>query len=73
MRSFFSFAYRDLTAATGALLLFGAVQLTMMGYGLWTGERIRGAEPRGSSAWRWPAWSACCCRASPRRRRLPPP
>ena len=39
---FFSFAYRDLTAATGALLLFGAVQLTMMGYGLWTGERIRG-------------------------------
>ncbi|MDP2373448.1 DMT family transporter [Reyranella sp.] len=38
----FSFAYRDLTAATGALLLFGAVQFTMMGYGLWTGERIRG-------------------------------
>ena len=38
----FSFAYRELTAATGALLLFGAVQLTMMGYGLWTGERIRG-------------------------------
>ena len=40
--AFFSFAYRDLTAATGALLLFGAVQLTMMGYGLWTGERIGG-------------------------------
>jgi drug/metabolite transporter (DMT)-like permease len=39
---FFSYAYRDLTAATGALLLFGAVQLTMTGYGLWTGERIRG-------------------------------
>jgi drug/metabolite transporter (DMT)-like permease len=39
---FFSYAYRDLTAATGALLLFGAVQLSMMGYGLWTGERIRG-------------------------------
>jgi drug/metabolite transporter (DMT)-like permease len=38
----FSFAYRDLTAATGALLLFGAVQLTMTGYGLWTGERIGG-------------------------------
>ncbi len=38
----FSFAYRDLTAATGALLLFGAVQFTMTGYGLWTGERIRG-------------------------------
>ncbi|MDP2331440.1 MAG: DMT family transporter [Reyranella sp.] len=38
----FSFAYRDLTAATGALLLFGAVQLTMMGYGLATGERVAG-------------------------------
>ena len=44
---FFSFAYRDLTAATGALLLFGAVQLTMMGYGLWTGERIRGLSLAG--------------------------
>ena len=40
----FSFAYRDLTAATGALLLFGAVQLTMIGYGLWTGERIGGLK-----------------------------
>jgi drug/metabolite transporter (DMT)-like permease len=40
--AFFSFAYRDLTAATGALLLFGAVQLTMMGWGLWRGERIAG-------------------------------
>ena len=38
----FSFAYRDLTAATGALLLFGAVQLTMMTWGLWQGERIAG-------------------------------
>ena len=38
----FSFAYRDLTAATGALLLFGAVQLTMTGYGLFTGERLAG-------------------------------
>ena len=45
--AFFSFAYRDLTAATGALLLFGAVQLTMTGYGLWTGERIRGARLAG--------------------------
>jgi drug/metabolite transporter (DMT)-like permease len=40
--AFFSFAYRDLTAATGALLLFGAVQLTMMAWGLWRGERIAG-------------------------------
>ena len=38
----FSFAYRDLTAATGALLLFGAVQLTMTGYGLFKGERLVG-------------------------------
>lgn len=40
--AFFSFAYRDLTAATGALLLFGGVQFTMTGYGLLTGERIKG-------------------------------
>ncbi len=38
----FSFAYRDLTAATGALLLFGAVQLTMTAYGLFSGERLGG-------------------------------
>jgi drug/metabolite transporter (DMT)-like permease len=44
---FFSFAYRDLTAATGALLLFGGVQLTMMGWGLWQGERLRGAKLLG--------------------------
>ncbi|HTD28591.1 MAG TPA: hypothetical protein VK660_04305, partial [Xanthomonadaceae bacterium] len=36
----FSFAYISLPAATGALLLFGAVQATMIGYGLWTGERL---------------------------------
>jgi len=43
----FSFAYRDLTAATGALLLFGAVQLSMTAYGLWMGERIRGVKLLG--------------------------
>jgi drug/metabolite transporter (DMT)-like permease len=37
----FSFAYVSLPAATGALLLFGAVQATMIGYGLWSGERLR--------------------------------
>jgi drug/metabolite transporter (DMT)-like permease len=37
----FSFAYRDLSAATGALMLFGAVQCTMVGHGLWRGERLR--------------------------------
>lgn len=36
----FSFAYRSLTAGTGALLLFGAVQLTMFA-GAWrNGERV---------------------------------
>lgn len=35
----FSYAYISLPAATGALLLFGAVQATMIGYGLWIGER----------------------------------
>jgi drug/metabolite transporter (DMT)-like permease len=37
----FSFSYVSLNAATGALLLFGAVQATMIGCGLWTGERLR--------------------------------
>lgn len=36
----FSFAYVSLPAASGALLLFGAVQATMIGHGLWTGERL---------------------------------
>ena len=43
----FSFAYVTLTAATGALLLFGAVQATMIGYGLWKGERLRGLQVAG--------------------------
>jgi drug/metabolite transporter (DMT)-like permease len=36
----FSFAYITLSAGTGALLLFGAVQATMIGWGLWRGERF---------------------------------
>lgn len=40
----FSFAYISLPAATGALLLFGAVQATMIGHGIWSGERLRGAQ-----------------------------
>ena len=36
----FSYAYVDLPAGIGALLLFGAVQVTMIGYGLTTGERL---------------------------------
>jgi drug/metabolite transporter (DMT)-like permease len=35
----FSFAYTGLSAGTGALILFGAVQVTMVGYSLWRGER----------------------------------
>jgi drug/metabolite transporter (DMT)-like permease len=38
----FSFAYRTLSAGTGALLLFGAVQATMISYGFWNGDRLRG-------------------------------
>lgn len=37
----FSYAYITLSASTGALLLFGAVQATMIGYGLWKGERLK--------------------------------
>jgi drug/metabolite transporter (DMT)-like permease len=37
----FSFAYRNLSAATGALLLFGAVQATMIFYGFSQGERFQ--------------------------------
>lgn len=36
----FSYAYVSLTAATGALLLFAAVQVTMISYGIWKGERL---------------------------------
>jgi drug/metabolite transporter (DMT)-like permease len=43
----FSFSYVHLTAATGALILFGAVQTTMIGYGLWAGERIRALQVLG--------------------------
>jgi len=39
----FSFAYRSLSAGTGALILFGFVQLTMLASGLRAGERLTGA------------------------------
>ncbi|GGA78967.1 hypothetical protein GCM10011521_16480 [Arenimonas soli] len=41
----FSLAYVQLEAGAGALLLFGAVQVTMIGRGLWRGERL--------AAWQW--------------------
>jgi len=43
----FSLSYVQLTAAAGALLLFGAVQTTMIGYGLWKGERMRAPQVAG--------------------------
>lgn len=43
----FSFAYVSLTAATGALLLFGAVQATMISHGVWAGERLRSLQLLG--------------------------
>lgn len=43
----FSFAYVSLPASTGALLLFGAVQATMIGHGLWAGERLRRMQLAG--------------------------
>jgi drug/metabolite transporter (DMT)-like permease len=43
----FSFAYVTLTAGTGALILFGAVQITMIVAGLAAGERFRIAEGVG--------------------------
>ena len=41
----FSYAYLLLSAGTGALILFAAVQVTMIGGGLFAGERLR--------AWQW--------------------
>ncbi|MDR5779499.1 DMT family transporter [Caballeronia sp. LZ065] len=45
----FSYAYVWLPAGTGALLLFGAVQATMIGYGLTKGERLAPAQWLGLS------------------------
>jgi len=43
----FSLAYVSLPAATGALLLFGSVQLTMLGTGLARGERLDARQSVG--------------------------
>jgi len=43
----FSWAYTQLSAGTGALLLFGAVQATMIGRGLWAGERLQARQWAG--------------------------
>lgn len=41
----FSFAYTQLDTGMGALMLFGAVQATMIGYSIWRGERL--------ALWQW--------------------
>ena len=43
----FSFAYLSLPAGTGALILFGAVQSTMIGRGLMLGEHVRPIQVLG--------------------------
>ncbi|WP_250513176.1 DMT family transporter [Caballeronia sp. INDeC2] len=40
----FSYAYVRLATGTGALLLFGAVQATMIGYGIAIGERLAATQ-----------------------------
>jgi drug/metabolite transporter (DMT)-like permease len=45
----FSFAYIELSAAVGALILFCSVQVTMIGWGLWRGERIAARQAAGLS------------------------
>ncbi len=43
----FSYAYVSMSAATGALLLFGSVQASMMGYALVQGERLSKLQTLG--------------------------
>ena len=40
----FSIAYIGLPAGTGALLLFGSVQTTMISFGIWKGERLHALQ-----------------------------
>ncbi len=43
----FSLAYVNLTAGTGALLLFGAVQISMISISLWRGEKMTAPQILG--------------------------
>lgn len=43
----FSYAYSNLETGTGALLLFGAVQISMLGYGFYKGERMHAVAITG--------------------------
>jgi len=40
----FSFAYLNLSTATGALILFGSVQATMIGHSVWIGDRFKNLQ-----------------------------
>jgi drug/metabolite transporter (DMT)-like permease len=40
----FSYAYLELGAGTGALILFACVQITMLAWGLRSGERVRSGQ-----------------------------
>lgn len=40
----FSYAYLSLPTGTGALLLFGAVQATMLGWAMYSGERLQALQ-----------------------------
>ncbi|UTF60594.1 DMT family transporter [Gilvimarinus sp. DA14] len=44
----FSLAYVSLGAAEGALILFAAVQLTLLGYALWRGVKVSSTELLGA-------------------------
>jgi drug/metabolite transporter (DMT)-like permease len=44
----FAFAYTQLSTGTGALILFGSVQVTMLGTALGSGERHRAAQWTGA-------------------------
>lgn len=46
---FFSYAYLSLDAGTGALILFGAVQIVMIGSGIRLGERLSAIQWIGTS------------------------
>jgi drug/metabolite transporter (DMT)-like permease len=43
----FSFAYTQLSAGAGALILFGSVQVTMLGAAAWSGETLRPGQALG--------------------------
>lgn len=43
----FAFAYIALPAGMGAIILFAMVQVTMLGWGLWTGERLSNLQWAG--------------------------